>query len=671
MKTKYRKTLAGKISIGINIPFVLIIAVMGLISSLLLDSELSGMADQNRANTLQYSVQMIENEVNGAVKNYLRAIAEKNRELMASYYEKAVAGELTEEEAYVQISDILLHPEYGKIGTTGYLAGVNSKGILSIHPKSQGADASGHEFMQKAMAMRNGYLEYEWQNVGEDAPRMKAGYLSYFEPWDIMVWASSYKAEFLSLVDLAHIRKIIDSMRVGTDGFLMLVSGNGALLAGEEQFQALWDNDGSSSGQRGSILSEILQRIAAQDAGSYQYESGSGNVNILYDTIPALGWKVVVNDPTREYMRVVQTFRLVLVFTILLASVAVSIFIRVLMQKMLSPVQVMRNVSTQISEGDLSKRLSVTTADEMGEIARIFNGVIEAFSMLVEHIQDASGFLMESTHNLGASAQEISSTANQQAAAVKEILSTMEDSDKLSKGVAVKILEVVKIATSTKELVENGFSLIKQSLDKMNEIRETNSNTIGGIKVLGNQIDSIWEVVNIINGIADQTKIIAFNAELEAASAGEAGRNFQIVASEIRRLADNTVDSTNEIKTNITEIQHASDKLIIASEEGTQRIREGWDISHNIRSIFEEVLSSSEISASSAEDISRSIRMQVSSFEQIFLTLKQISEGINNFVVSTHSTSEASDQLKDIADQFKDSIDKYSLGSDEELSNNG
>ena len=74
--------------------------------------------------------------------------------------------------------------------------------------------------------------------------------------------------------------------------------------------------------------------------------------------------------------------------------------------------------------------------------------------------------------------------------------------------------------------------------------------TISGIKMLGEKIESIWDIVNIINGIADQTKIIAFNAELEASAAGEAGKNFQIVATEIRRLADSTVSSTNEINNN-------------------------------------------------------------------------------------------------------------------------
>lgn len=362
-----------------------------------------------------------------------------------------------------------------------------------------------------------------------------------------------------------------------------------------------------------------------------------------------------------DYGAIIRTIWLMVLLFIILASVVIFLTVRFVMRRFLAPMQAFQHVSQAVSGGDLSQHIRRISNDEIGVMASSFNKIIEAFAQLVGDIRAGTHVLLEATHMLRASAQEIAATGNQQAAAVKEILSTMEDSDTLSKNVAVKIQEVVKIANSTQESVETGFTHIQDSLDKMSQIRETNGNTIGGIKTLGSQIESIWEIVNIINGIADQTKIIAFNAELEAASAGEAGKNFQIVAGEIRRLADNTVVSTSEIKQKINEIQHASDKLIIASEEGTQRIREGWDISQSIRGVFEDVLSSSEISAASAADIAHSIRMQVSSFEQIFVTLKQISEGINNFVESTRMTSDSADELKDIADGFKSSIGRYTL----------
>jgi len=657
MKYKIGRSLASKISLFTNIPFILVIVLMGIITMFKLEQDLSLQASANRQNIVNLSAELVRNEVNGAVKNYLKAIAEKNRELMNFWYQKSQRGEITASQAMKTVREIMLDPEYGRIGTTGYLAGVTSRGILAIHPRSEGVDASGYEFMQKAMAMKNGYLEYAWKNPGDDQARTKVGFLSYFEPWDIMVWASSYKSEFFSLLDQKQFRKVIESVRVGKQGFLMVFDHKGTLIAGKESFSG-------AQGQQPDVgaAESLWSRITGKDNGELTYTLGDEPVEASFTHLSDLDWYIVVNEYSREYTGVISSFRIIIFFTIILAGFLVAFLVRLLMRKVLAPIRSMQVISNQVAAGDLSRRISVSALDEIGDLARFFNMVVDSFAGLVAEIQEASSVLQESTHSLGVSTQEVSSTANQQAASVKEILSTMEDSDKLSQGVAVRIQEVVKISNHTKETVENGFSLIQGSLGKMSEIKDTNSNTIGGIKILGGQIESIWDIVNIINGIADQTKIIAFNAELEAAAAGDAGKNFQIVASEIRRLADSTVDSTNEIKQKINEIQHASDKLIIASEEGTQRIREGWDISHNIRKVFEEVLSSSEISAGSARDIAKAIKIQVASFEQIFLTLKQISEGIDNFAISTRATSDASDQLKEITDKFNESIVQYTLG---------
>ncbi len=275
--------------------------------------------------------------------------------------------------------------------------------------------------------------------------------------------------------------------------------------------------------------------------------------------------------------------------------------------------------------------------------------------------------IIDSVQDLSVSSQEVSGTSNEQAAAVKEIVSTMEDSDQLARSIATKINEVTEVANTTKNIVTNGFSIIKQSFSKMDQIKTSNAETITEIKYLGDRIESIWEIVNMINAIADQTRIIAFNAELEASSAGDAGKNFQIVATEIRRLADSTVASTGEIKSKISEIQNSSDKLIIASEEGTGKITEGWELSDRLHNVFEEILSSSKLSAKSADQIALSINQQVSAFEQILLTLKQISEGIDSFVVSTKATTDASEKLREMADSLNVVIEECSGSKKTEL----
>ena len=267
--------------------------------------------------------------------------------------------------------------------------------------------------------------------------------------------------------------------------------------------------------------------------------------------------------------------------------------------------------------------------------------------------------LLGAVQDLTVSSQQISSTSNDQAAAVKEIVSTMEDSDQLAKSIARKVKDVTGMTQTTKQIVNNGLTVIQESLTKMDEIKEANARTIHEMRTLDTRIESIWEIVNMINSVADQTKIIAFNAELEASSAGEAGRNFETVANEVRRLANNTVASTNEIKAKIHEIQQSSGNLVTASEAGTVKIEEGWKLSKNLEQLFTQILDSADVSDKAADQIALSIQQQVSAFEQILLTLKQIAEGVENFVVSTKSTSGAAETLREIANKLHGMIEEY------------
>ena len=309
--------------------------------------------------------------------------------------------------------------------------------------------------------------------------------------------------------------------------------------------------------------------------------------------------------------------------------------------------------------GTFSERLPTDLSDDFAFVVWLMNRAIGSFQEILSKLKAASQNLNNSIQELNVSTQEISATSNQQAAGVKEIISTMEDSDQLSKRVASQANEVAKIAEGTKDVVATGFVIIKESLEKMESIKDANELSIRGIRELGDKIERIWDIVNIINGIADQTKIIAFNAELEAASAGEAGKSFQIVATEIRRLADSTVNSTNEIKARINEIQKSSDHLILSSEEGTSKIIAGWELSNKLRNLFGDILQTSEVSSDSARQIALSIEQQVVAFDQILITLKQISSGIDNFVTSTTSTSRLTRVLMDMSVDLHQVVAKY------------
>ena len=279
----------------------------------------------------------------------------------------------------------------------------------------------------------------------------------------------------------------------------------------------------------------------------------------------------------------------------------------------------------------------------------LVNKIVLLFRSILEDIRKIGETMVVPIGELSEISQSTASTSLEQSTGVKEILATMEDTDRQTRNIVEKIADVTTVAEGTEKNVNAGFETLQSNLDKMTEITEANVSTISGIRELGEKIGSIWEIVKIINDIADQTRIIAFNAELEASSAGDCGKNFHIVANEVRRLAAGITNSVEQIKDRITEIQHSSDNLIITSESGTEKIREGLELSEKLKEKFNDIQSSSEITVESANQIKEIINQQSIAFDQIVATVRQISSGIENFSTSTGTVNNTAQKLKEAA----------------------
>ncbi len=199
--------------------------------------------------------------------------------------------------------------------------------------------------------------------------------------------------------------------------------------------------------------------------------------------------------------------------------------------------------------------------------------------------------------------------------------------------------EIREAVNSIVEAVRSGSEALQSNVHDLQEIRNMNTLTIKGIKDLNTKIDGIWDIVGIINNVADQTKIIAFNAELEASNSGEAGKNFHIVATEIRRLSDTIIDSIKDIKDVINEIQQASDSLILDSEKGTQQIDISCENAKALERGFGSIMASSNENSGSQQKIQNYLGQVTSSGDKIFTSLQQIAQGIEEFSQNKPSIS--------------------------------
>jgi len=208
-------------------------------------------------------------------------------------------------------------------------------------------------------------------------------------------------------------------------------------------------------------------------------------------------------------------------------------------------------------------------------------------------------------------------------------------------------------------LSSKGAELREANQNMMEDIRKQNQKIISEIRNLSDMIIRISEAIRIIDSIADQTKLIAFNASLEASSSGEAGARFSVVASEIRRFADNVVDSTKEIKQKIEEVQRASQILIAEANSGSRQIEIGYERMSEQKIVFENIVDNSQNVATRSQQISNLSKQQELASSQIFTALKEISAGVKQFVIATSSTSKIADSLNVMSVDLKGKVEKY------------
>jgi len=324
----------------------------------------------------------------------------------------------------------------------------------------------------------------------------------------------------------------------------------------------------------------------------------------------------------------------------------------------------MGEVFKRLDENDLSVKINNSSNDELGEFMKALDAFLEKLNHAFGSFTKSASMVTTAVMEMSSSSMEITATANEQSASIAEIVSTMENNKNLSAQAAEKTSEVAKMAGHTQELSLYGAELRDANEDMMLDIRTQNAKIIEIIKNLADMLSRIDESIQLIDSIADNTKLIAFNAALEASSSGEAGSRFSVVASEIRRFADNVVESVVEIKEKIKELQDASHSLINEANEGTLAIDTGYERMVEQKEIFENIVEVSKNVAINSQQISNLSKQQELASAQVFITLKEISSGVNQFVTATNATSATIKKLNSMSIELKQTLAKYQTDID-------
>ncbi len=357
-----------------------------------------------------------------------------------------------------------------------------------------------------------------------------------------------------------------------------------------------------------------------------------------------------------------QEFRRRLLVVIALMAIPGLVAYLTMLFFVIKPLTRTASIADRVAAGDLTEGVEVRSADEIGLLAVSFNQMLDALRDLARELRMAGGKLSTSAAEILTAAEDQSASSREQSVSVNETTATMEELAQTSKQIAENSDGVARAAEDTFQNAKAAAKAVEDTIAGMMSIKSQTEQNTSKIFALGDKIQDIGNVVTMINDIADQTKLIAFNAAIEAAGAGDAGKRFSIVAGEVRRLADTVVESIDQIKRTITEIQLATNELILSSEKGVKDVEEGVNVASRGGEALQKIISMIKHTTESSKQISLSTQQQRTASEQVVISMKEVSKTASQTATSSKQTIAIASELNQLSEQLTQVVERFELG---------